>query len=101
MRPPTPRLPRSWLRATLALLLAGAFGLRVTAAPALLGCMRDGAGGGASEHTAHHGHGGGTPASTPPLCVCVAHGPGVSVVIEPARLLTAVATPFRPLQASL
>jgi hypothetical protein len=95
MRPHTPRLLRPLLRAGLALLLAGAFGLRVTAPPALLGCMNDGASGGASEHTGHHGHKGGTPGSAPPLCVCIAHSSGMSVVIEPARLVTAVASPMR------
>ena len=101
MRPHTPRLLRSWLRAGLALLLAGAFGLRVTVPPAVLGCMNDGASGGASEHMGHHGHKGGTPASAPALCVCIAHGSGMSVVIEPARLVTAVASPMRLPRTSL
>jgi hypothetical protein len=101
MRPHTPRFLRLWLRAGLALLLAGAFGLRVTVPPAVLGCMNDGASGGASEHTGHHEHKGGTPASAPPLCVCMAHGSGMSVVIEPARLVTAVASPMRLPRTSL
>ena len=94
MRQPTPRLSRPWLRAGLALLLAVAFGLRVTAPPAVLGCMSDGASGGASEHTGHHGPKGGTPASAPPPCVCIAHGSGMGVVIEPAGFLRVVASPF-------
>ena len=63
--------------------------------------MNDGASGGASEHTGHHGHQGGTPASAPPLCVCIAHGSGMSVGIEPARLVTAVASPMRLPRTSL
>jgi hypothetical protein len=100
MRPHPPRLLRSLLRAGLALLLAGAFGLRVTTPPALLGCMNDGASGGAAGHTGHHGHKGGTPASAP-LCVCIAHGSGMSVVVEPARLVTVVASPMPLPRASL
>ena len=93
MRPPMSRLSRSWLRVGLALLLAGAFGFRVTATPAAWGCMNDGAGG-ASAHAGHHGHKSGEPVSPPPWCVCIAHGSGMSLALEPPRLVAAVAPPM-------
>ena len=95
MRLPVPHFSRPWLRAGLALLLAGAFGFRVMATPAVWGCMNDGAGG-ASAHAGHHGHKPGTPVSPPPLCVCIAHGSGMSVAMGPPRLEAAV-TPVMPL----
>jgi len=63
--------------------------------------MNDGASGGASDHASHHGHKGGTPASAPSQCVCIAHGSGMSVGIEPARLVTAAASPMRLPRISL
>ena len=95
MRPLISRLSRSWLRAGLALLLAGAFGFRVTATPAAWGCLNDGALG-ASAHDGHHGHKTGTPVSAPPWCGCIAHGSGMSVTMDPPRLVAAVA-PSMPL----
>ena len=101
MRSSTQRLLRPWLRAGLALVLAVAFGLRVTATPAVLGCLSDGASGSASGHAGHHGHKGGPPASTAPLCVCVAHGSGMSIAIEPPRLVAVAVSALQSPRVSL
>ena len=99
MRLPSPRLVHPWLRAALALVLAGTFGFRVAATPAGWACMGDGAGGGPSGHAGHHEHGG-APASVPPLCVCIAHGSGMSVTVEPTRLVGTVLHPLHAARAA-
>jgi hypothetical protein len=93
MRPPIPHLSRSWLRAGLALLLAGSFGFRVTATPAAWGCLNDGAGGTAA-HAGHQGHKSGAPVSAPSWCACIAHGSGMSVAMDPPRLVATAAPPM-------
>jgi hypothetical protein len=85
-------LRRSWFSACLALILAGAFGLRVAALPAGLACVAGGAGATPSHHAGPHGHDHRGPDAPTPACVCVAHAPGIGVAVEPARL-----TPPRPL----
>jgi hypothetical protein len=92
---PRSRLVRSWLRAGLALVLAGAFGFRITGTLSAWGCTGDGVRANAPGHAGHHGHHEGTPGSASPLCVCVAHGSGAGLALEPPRLVAAFAFPAR------
>jgi hypothetical protein len=84
----------------LALVLAGAFGFRVTALPAAAACLSADWGTGTDGESGHHGHEGGSPASTPP-CVCIAHISGLSVALEAPRLVERVAHPAAPARFGL
>jgi len=85
MRPPVSRL-RSWLRAGLALVLAGTFAARVAALPGAWGCAA-GEPAAAGGHGGHHQHGHHAPGSPAPTCICIAHGSGIGLAVEPPRLV--------------